>query len=309
MTPSKKKTLIFLVAALVVLVLGYFLVSYLGRPISYSSDTDQLSVNAGNGPQNNLTQDSESDGLPNGEEALWKTDSNNPDTDGYGTSDGEEVNTNRDPLVKGPQDTQVRSETVPDTQGPTATQKLTNDILLTYTKLKQSSADEETQINALQELVEKNQFPITAKTYATKDFTTVTENYSSIQNYAKDISTTITTLNLSSTENELSVLQTSLENNSATGIISLTTTANRYRTAVKQLLAMPVPTGALAIHTDITNDMALMGETVSAMSNLYTDPLISLSALKQYQPTALRIANNMNALFAYFKASQTKFTA
>lgn len=51
-----------------------------------------------------LNSDADHDGLKAWEEALYGTDPNNPDTDGDGTSDGDEVKAGRSPLVKGPND-------------------------------------------------------------------------------------------------------------------------------------------------------------------------------------------------------------
>jgi len=51
--------------------------------------------------------DSDNDGLKNWEEELYKTDYMNPDTDGDGYLDGEEINSGHNPLVKAPGDEQV----------------------------------------------------------------------------------------------------------------------------------------------------------------------------------------------------------
>lgn len=59
---------------------------------------------------NPLLNDSDQDGLQNWEEQLYRTDPNNPDTDGDGTLDGEEVKTGRDPLIKGPDDSIAKAE-------------------------------------------------------------------------------------------------------------------------------------------------------------------------------------------------------
>ncbi|MEK7600659.1 MAG: hypothetical protein AAB463_01690 [Patescibacteria group bacterium] len=48
--------------------------------------------------------DTDNDGLPDREEALWGTDYQNPDTDGDGFKDGEETVSGRDPLIPGPDD-------------------------------------------------------------------------------------------------------------------------------------------------------------------------------------------------------------
>ncbi|MBI2674372.1 MAG: hypothetical protein HYX22_01375 [Candidatus Yanofskybacteria bacterium] len=48
--------------------------------------------------------DWDNDGLTNREESYWNTDPNNPDTDGDGYLDGEEVASGHDPLKPGPDD-------------------------------------------------------------------------------------------------------------------------------------------------------------------------------------------------------------
>ena len=48
--------------------------------------------------------DDDNDGLPNALEVVWNTDPNNPDTDGDGFTDGEEVAKNHNPTVAGPND-------------------------------------------------------------------------------------------------------------------------------------------------------------------------------------------------------------
>lgn len=53
---------------------------------------------------NPLLQDSDSDGLQNWEEELYKTDPINQDSDGDGISDGEEIKLGRNPALPGPDD-------------------------------------------------------------------------------------------------------------------------------------------------------------------------------------------------------------
>lgn len=48
--------------------------------------------------------DRDNDGLKDWEEEIYQSDPANPDTDGDGTLDGDEVAANRDPLVRGPND-------------------------------------------------------------------------------------------------------------------------------------------------------------------------------------------------------------
>ena len=46
-----------------------------------------------------LNKDTDNDGLKDWEEILWKTDPNNPDTDGDKTTDGEEIKLNRNLII------------------------------------------------------------------------------------------------------------------------------------------------------------------------------------------------------------------
>jgi hypothetical protein len=52
-------------------------------------------------------KDTDSDGLKDWQEDLFRTDPANPDTDGDGFLDGEEINSSHNPLIKSPGDTQV----------------------------------------------------------------------------------------------------------------------------------------------------------------------------------------------------------
>ena len=68
-----------------------------------------LAEEAGSGK--NIFDDPDRDGLSNSEEALYRTDPNNKDTDGDGYSDGVEVESGYDPLKKAPGDKIVVGQT------------------------------------------------------------------------------------------------------------------------------------------------------------------------------------------------------
>lgn len=92
-------------ALLVVLLLGvgvaFWYWSGVFSPIETASIANQ--INTPNSP-NNCSADEDHDGLSNCEETYWNTDFKNPDTDGDGFKDGEEVLTGHDPAKKGPDD-------------------------------------------------------------------------------------------------------------------------------------------------------------------------------------------------------------
>ena len=91
--PSKKFTNALLIA--IGLILLTILLNYL-RSGKTNYDNNNLAVSNSTSSASEI--DSDHDGLPDWEEALYGTDPHNPDTDGDGTPDGEEIKEGRDPL-------------------------------------------------------------------------------------------------------------------------------------------------------------------------------------------------------------------
>lgn len=70
-----------------------------------------------------INNDTDSDDLADWQETLWGTDINNPDTDGDGTPDGEEVRLGRDPKKAGPNDKMIN---LAESKDPTVITSLKN---------------------------------------------------------------------------------------------------------------------------------------------------------------------------------------
>ena len=98
----------------------------------------------------NAELDSDNDGLKDWEETLWKTDPNNKDTDADGTTDGDEIATNRDPLTPGPNDKSGKEVKIQPVAGKTdymkefgvntETEALGRKIYIDYLTLKKEGA-------------------------------------------------------------------------------------------------------------------------------------------------------------------------
>lgn len=73
--------------------------------VSQNPQTSSLpGANTGGQQVVDPTGDSDVDGLTNADEKLWGANPNNPDTDGDGFKDGEEVSSNHNPTIPGPND-------------------------------------------------------------------------------------------------------------------------------------------------------------------------------------------------------------
>ena len=100
-----KKLRLVIFGLLLIAILG-FLVS---QPNNTKYDTSMLTTESTSAlhltsVSKLINKDSDKDGLKDWEEGLWSTDLNNPDTDGDGTNDGDEVDDNRNPNLPGPDD-------------------------------------------------------------------------------------------------------------------------------------------------------------------------------------------------------------
>lgn len=106
-----RRLIIILLIVLVIGVIGGAAALVINRLRGTSSETTQTpssgQLSEGElGGQNvvNPTGDDDGDGLTNADEALWGTDTKNPDTDGDNFLDGEEVKANFNPTIPSPND-------------------------------------------------------------------------------------------------------------------------------------------------------------------------------------------------------------
>ncbi|OHA27307.1 MAG: hypothetical protein A3C06_02145 [Candidatus Taylorbacteria bacterium RIFCSPHIGHO2_02_FULL_46_13] len=294
---TRKTTFIVILAGIVIILVGYAVSKYTSQPSVYQAPSEQL-VAVDTGTAHTLTKDSDGDGLPDWEEELWKTDPQNPDTDGDGTPDGEEVRLNRDPAVKGPNDTVTTAPTpTTETQTPqTPTEKLAEDVLTAYAQMKTGGATPP----SLQEILDKNNISITAIQYSPSQLTQVADSPTATQTYSKDFISILSKYISAGQKNELEILKIALDTEDPSALGELKTRATNYRLAVKELLNISVPKSAVVLHIDFVNTLSVIAESVSAMSVIYTDPATALAGMGEYQSAGLLLARELRELDAYF---------
>lgn len=299
---TRKNTLIALVAGIIIILGGYAISKYTSRPVSYEAPSDSLVAVTGiNSNTSTTNADSDGDGLPDWQEALWKTDPYNPDSDGDGVLDGEEVRTSHDPTKKGPNDAIVTSAgTSTSSTALTPTEKLSQDILKTYLQLKAQANGKPVTPASIQELLNRNQPKIIAIQYTHAQFKEGSDNQADIEAYGKTLTAILSNYVLTGQKNEMQILQQAQEQTDSALVKQLETRSDNYKKAVQALLVLLVPPSVLALHADLTNTISLMSEIVHAMSLLYTDPITSLTGIQQYTETQLIFANQLKVLGSYF---------
>lgn len=120
-------------------------------PSTSSASTARVEADADEELAHAAESDRDADGLMDWEEALWRTDADNPDTDGDGTPDGEEVNTHRDPTRPAPNDAiafeplqmvvSTSTKSQKDDKRPTLTAALAERMMRRYFELKARGSD------------------------------------------------------------------------------------------------------------------------------------------------------------------------
>ncbi|MFH1461234.1 MAG: hypothetical protein ABIF84_02340, partial [Patescibacteria group bacterium] len=103
MKPQLFSKKIYLFVVILVLLIGITIGGYLVLK-SQTSQADLLDQIAQKIKDQEIIDDLDNDGLAGWEENLYKTDPNNPDTDGDGYLDGEEIAAGYDPTKPAPDD-------------------------------------------------------------------------------------------------------------------------------------------------------------------------------------------------------------
>ncbi len=98
--PLKKAGVVLAILVLGLLILAWFS----GTVLIPKNKTAEIVRLPDQNTAKAIDLDSDHDGLKDWEETIYHTDPNNPDTDGDGISDGDEISQGHDPLKKGPDD-------------------------------------------------------------------------------------------------------------------------------------------------------------------------------------------------------------
>ena len=251
--PSKK----FVTAVSIAAVLVLIAVALGSIKFSGTKNTNLSTINASSSPSE---IDSDNDGLPDWEEALYNTDPHNIDTDGDGTPDGEEINEGRDPLKANtaaygqtPNDTKyqqlllLKIKTISSVdQNMSATEKMAQDLMsnIFASQPTDGAMDQDTQNT----LVEQSLADIPQKQFAG---TTTVSNLNLVGMSSSTAGTQLAAYANSfySVTNplqkllgqDIALVKNALANGTAIDQKSSGAIAAQYQNTVKNLIQMPLP--------------------------------------------------------------------
>lgn len=256
-------------------------------------------------------KDDDKDGLLNWEEALWKTDPHNPDTDNDGTPDGAEVDAGRSPVVRGPNDklhivaaTTTETGTLDvDVSSTTQTRLFAQTFISTYLNTKLYGGSLENQVDTLTAIALPELSPPTQHT-STELTTTMNLSGNSIHTYG-NISGGILKKNAPNVQNELGIILRAMYENNPAYIPDLLKTAEAYRKNAADLLTVTVPVDLQRRHVALINSFLLVARDIEAMSVVFDDPLTSLAGFKSYVTSSEELTNALKNIGVYLSNNTT----
>ena len=164
-------------------------------------------------------KDSDNDKLKDWEETLWKTDPNNPNTDGDGTPDGQEVKGGRNPTIPGPNDSLADHPLQPKNTEPSQstlseTDQFARSVFSKYMTLKQGGVpmDANNQAGLVKNILQNQSIDVNANIYSKKDLLLNTDSGLSIKQYANDMAHILMTYSIGSKDPAM-IAQDSMQHN------------------------------------------------------------------------------------------------
>lgn len=236
-----------------------------------------------------LQEDADRDGLKNWEEALHKTDPDDPDTDGDGSFDGDEVEEGRDPAVPGPDDkrevTGIKTEIV-DKVDPNATDVFSYELFAKYIEAKQQgkAIDEET-ATEIAEVILSQGYATETPEFDPKILTIVdSSTMTTLKAYGNELGAVLTEPLPDDIDPEIEILEKIAQGDLITeeDKAMLRVISARYQRMIGKLSSMAVPAIISKTHARLIDGITLLYEGVIGIQMFSSDPIGAYSRIANY---------------------------
>jgi len=300
---TKKSTLstpIALALGALLIVAAYYLPHLLAAPRAQAGTTDDLLKAIS-------TKDSDGDGLPDWEEALYGTDPNKFDTFGYGMSDSQAVAKGlivpkaATPIVNATAATNG-SSTPADAFVPggtpasgSLTEQFARNFFAQYLAAHQggktlSTADMTTFVTTAVEQLQASQVQQDAFTYG--EVKVAGSGQATMRAYAVAAEAAFAANTVQLPKSELAYLNDAVTNNDTSALDNITKISQAYTKIANAFIKLPVPTELATAHLALANALAQMDVVTSEFAAVNRDPILTSLGLANYtgDATAMRTA-------------------
>jgi hypothetical protein len=245
--------------------------------------------------------DADKDGLFEWQEELYGSDSNNPDTDGDGTFDGEEIQLKRDPTIEGPNDPLLTTKDYFNTQVDmsnfatgTVIEKLSVDLFSQYLNLKKNNElTEEKQTELVSSAAKTAVEGAEIKDFYFKENLNIAQStIESVEKYGDDFA-------------QVSIkYYTKLDSlKSLPEAAYLKAISDVYFDFSSELAQIDTPGVAADVHIKIVNRIYQTGTLIRTLVDSKTDPLVIMVAIGHHQKVVDSDAQLYTSLAEYFKTN------
>ena len=239
------------------------------------------------------SKDTDGDGLPDWEEALYGTDPNKAISNPYGIPDGEAAKegklTPNSLASQLPQDQTLTPDDLPGTlpAAGSLTEQFSHEFLQDFVESSDGQPMTDDQQQALvsklfasytQKAAQQFNSPYTIISVRTSTSMSVADYAASVEEVLKDNEVD------SGTGDPLALMQALLEQNDQGAQAKLSTLAKAYGSIRDGLLSVQVPTDLASEHLELIQSFDSLSKATDAVAHYNSDPLATMGALSIYRP-------------------------
>jgi hypothetical protein len=237
--------------------------------------------------------DSDGDGVPDWQEVLWRTDPNNPDTDGNGISDAEEIASGT--LASSLGSGGLRNPYIAPRALPT-TEAVAREFFANYVQAhEQGVLNEQVFEGALSDTLDRH-VTITSRTtqYTLADIAISRDK--TVAAYQSDLEKILLPV-FGIEEYELITFSRAVEDGEKAALTRLAGNAAVYRDVARRLRALETPEAIALSHLDVVNAFGMITDATAQLAEWQGDPLHALSAVAYFNESETILTDSLSELF------------
>lgn len=237
--------------------------------------------------QNSAERDDDGDGLKNWEETFWKTDPKNPDSDGDGISDSEEVKEMQKNELTGAQTSQTNNSAAKASEPATKTDEISRNLFSEYLALKQSGGLNQTSV---QNLINRTVSQINsgdATLYSLSNIKTIPDSDSvGAKIYGNSLAAIRQKYKNLYRQQPIVIIGNSINFEDEASLESVRRAANLYKLEAEELLKLFVPQSLAVTHLNLVNNYISSSEGLRGLADLGTDPIRAIAGIQGHTGAA-----------------------
>ena len=290
---SRKASLLLAVLVLALLV---FLAGRVQKPEEAKNEGAAPKITLNQEQKEKLGLDSDSDGLKDWEEIIFRTNPKNKDTDGDGTKDGEEVKIGRNPLKRGPDDEFsapfLAEENSPYFSPHNLTGKLAEKFGINVIVPRLSGSSRPLDLESIGDQIANETLPSeTQQIYFTEKDVTVAQDNSpaALRAYDKATDEILTSQFQGLQKHPLVIFSEALQIDDLSKVVALDPYLKAYDAVVEKTKELPAPSSVVSLHVRYLNALASLREAVRKMRGAESDILQAVVGARELVNTLEKI--------------------